>query len=158
MVLPDAIMLCQSIIVACTKPSPISCVSRRQHRVRCGERIWGNDRLTQNRHWVKALGLCRASPALHSSCPSLSAPLLGLTEDDFLHTFNYVTHFQSQKSDPFQGELDENKAIVRKKDLFNILRNLWCQKMRMFSHFPCPQHTRLVLFLRDTEWCGHPDG
>lgn len=65
--------------------------------------------------------ICNASWVLLCSCSSLSVPILGLTGDDFLYTFNYVTHFQSQKSNPFQGELDENKAIIRKKHFFNIL-------------------------------------
>lgn len=71
------------------------------------------------------LGLGQETPQCFlsslSSCSSLLVPVWGLTENDFLHTFNYVTHFQSQKSDPFQGELDENKAIIRKKHFFNIL-------------------------------------
>lgn len=39
-----------------------------------------------------------------------------------------LTHLQSQKSDPFQGELDKNKAVIRKKHFFNILWDLPWQK------------------------------
>lgn len=64
--------------------------------------------------------LCNACVLL-CFCPSLSAPSSRLRKDGFLYTFNYMTHFQSQKSNPFQGEFDENKAIIGKKHFFNIL-------------------------------------
>jgi len=82
---------------------------------------------------------------LTSSCPRLSAPILGLTEDDLLPTFNDGTYFQSQKSDPFQGELDEDKAVIRKKHFFNILGNLSCQQTRTLH-----SHRVALLVLGDT--------